>query len=87
MTPDFAQLPQHSRLQVEGFARGLRSRGEPVRVRLKGSGTAGAWTEEDSELPAELRISVQRRRGGWERLAQRLAQQRLGSLDKNQRHE
>jgi tetratricopeptide (TPR) repeat protein len=61
----------------------LRSKGEPVCVRLRGSGEAGAWTEQDSHLPAELRTAVQERRDGWQRLAERLSQQRLGPLGKH----
>jgi hypothetical protein len=60
----------------------LRSQTEPVCVRLIGSGEGGAWTEADIRLPADLRTAVQERRSGWHRLAQRLAQQRLGPVRK-----
>jgi tetratricopeptide (TPR) repeat protein len=58
----------------------LRSQGEPICVRLSGSGAAGAWTGEDTGLAADLRTEVQDRRDGWQRLALRLSQQRLGPL-------
>jgi tetratricopeptide (TPR) repeat protein len=58
----------------------LRARGDPVCVRLQGSGAGGAWTAEDTQLPAELRKAVQERRGAWQQLAQRLSEQRLGPL-------
>jgi tetratricopeptide (TPR) repeat protein len=58
----------------------LRSKGEPVCVRLKGSGAGGAWTEDDSELPTQLRTSLLEHRGDWQRLARRLREQRLEPL-------
>jgi tetratricopeptide (TPR) repeat protein len=61
----------------------LRSNGEPVCVRLRGSGESGAWTDEDSTLPADLRIALHEPHGGWQRLARRLGQQRLGPLSKH----
>jgi hypothetical protein len=58
----------------------LRSRGEPICVRLNGSGDDHAWTEEDSSLPSDLLTAVQERRPGWQRLARQLHQQRLRPL-------
>jgi hypothetical protein len=60
----------------------LRAKGDPVCVRLLGSGAGGAWTAEDSRLPADLRSAVLEGRGGWQRLARRLHQQRLAPLEK-----
>jgi tetratricopeptide (TPR) repeat protein len=60
----------------------LSCEGEPVCFRLKGSGAGGAWTDQDSGLPGELRTAVLEQRGGWQRLAQRLREQRLGPLSK-----
>jgi tetratricopeptide (TPR) repeat protein len=59
----------------------LRSTGEPRCLRLPGKG-GGAWTEEDTGLPAALLTALTERRPEWQRLAQRLAQQRLGPLGK-----
>jgi tetratricopeptide (TPR) repeat protein len=55
----------------------LRSKGDPICIRLKGSGTAGAWTAADSSLPADLLLGLREPRPGWERLAQRMHRQRL----------
>jgi hypothetical protein len=41
----------------------LRSRGDPVWVRLGGSGPGGARNEDDSQLPGELRTALQSARG------------------------
>jgi tetratricopeptide (TPR) repeat protein len=60
----------------------LRHSGAPVCVRLRGSGSGGAWTEEDTTLPVRLRAALQSPRGDWKPLAQLLRQQRLGPLDK-----
>jgi Tfp pilus assembly protein PilF len=61
----------------------LRSQGEPRCVRLRGSGAGDAWTDEDSQLAGDLRSAALECRGGWQRLAHRLAQQRLGPLGKH----
>jgi tetratricopeptide (TPR) repeat protein len=58
----------------------LRSSGAPLCLRLKGSGPGGAWTEEDSNLPAQLRTSLLEQSGDWQRLARRLREQRLEPL-------
>jgi CHAT domain-containing protein/tetratricopeptide (TPR) repeat protein len=55
----------------------LRARGEPVWVRLSGSGDKGAWTSSDTELPGQLRAALQRLGSDWQALAQRLRKQRL----------
>jgi tetratricopeptide (TPR) repeat protein len=58
----------------------LRSQGRPVCVPLQGGGGGGAWTEEDTHLPKDLRIVLREHRDGWQRLATRLRQQRLAPL-------
>jgi tetratricopeptide (TPR) repeat protein len=58
----------------------LRSKGDPVCVRLQGSGGAGAWTTEDANLPGDLLASLRERRPDWERLARTLHRQRLAVL-------
>jgi tetratricopeptide (TPR) repeat protein len=60
----------------------LRHAGPPTCVRLRGSGTDGAWAADDTSLPARLRDALQSPRGDWKALAQRLRQQRLGPLAK-----
>jgi tetratricopeptide (TPR) repeat protein len=61
----------------------LRSKGHPVCVRLGGSGANGAWTEQDSNLPTDLRTALREHRPGWQRLAQQLYLQRLAPLAKH----
>jgi CHAT domain-containing protein/tetratricopeptide (TPR) repeat protein len=58
----------------------LRASGDPIWVRLRGSGDKDAWTDADSKLPAELRAVLQSARGDWRPLAQRLRRQRLDPL-------
>jgi tetratricopeptide (TPR) repeat protein len=78
---DFAPAgPKAADASGEHWAFLLRSTGEPVCLRLKGSGPGGAWTEEDTALPAQLRASLLKRRGDWQRLARRLREQRLEPL-------
>jgi tetratricopeptide (TPR) repeat protein/CHAT domain-containing protein len=60
----------------------LRSAGETVFVRLRGSGPEGDWTEADTWLPAHLRAALQSPAGPWQPLARRLRQQRLDPLAK-----
>jgi tetratricopeptide (TPR) repeat protein len=61
----------------------LRRKGDPVCVRLKGSGDADAWTAEDANLATDLLTALRERRGGWQRLARRLHRQRLTPLEKH----
>jgi tetratricopeptide (TPR) repeat protein len=58
----------------------LRSRGEPIFERLRGSGPGGSWTEDDSTLQQRLRSALQSSRGDWQALARQLHKQRLGPL-------
>jgi CHAT domain-containing protein/tetratricopeptide (TPR) repeat protein len=58
----------------------LRAQGEPIFERMRGSGTGGGWTVEDGDLLSRLRIALLERRGGWQRLARQLGEQRLGPL-------
>jgi tetratricopeptide (TPR) repeat protein len=58
----------------------LRAQGEPIFERLHGSGPVGDWSAEDTDLPSRLRTALVDRRGGWQRLARQLAEQRLGPL-------
>jgi tetratricopeptide (TPR) repeat protein len=72
--------PQVADPNGEHWAFLLRSKGDPVCVRLPGSGKGDAWTEEDSSLPADLLAALRERRPGWQRLAERLHHQRLAPL-------
>jgi tetratricopeptide (TPR) repeat protein len=58
----------------------LRHAGPPACTRLRGSGAGGAWTDDDTNLPARLRDALQSPRGDWKPLADRLHRQRLGPL-------
>jgi tetratricopeptide (TPR) repeat protein len=61
----------------------LRARGEPVCVSLTGSGTAGAWTSEDTSLPGRLRAALQAPQEEWQKLTRALHKQRLQPLEKS----
>jgi tetratricopeptide (TPR) repeat protein len=58
----------------------LRSRGEPLCQRLCGSGPGGDWTDQDTDLPSRLRTALVEHRGGWQRLARQLSEQRMAPL-------
>jgi tetratricopeptide (TPR) repeat protein len=60
----------------------LRSQGEPVFQRLRGSGPGGDWTAEDTDLPGQLRTALVEHRDGCRRLARQLAEQRLAPVRK-----
>jgi tetratricopeptide (TPR) repeat protein len=61
----------------------LRSEGQPVWQRLRGSGPEGTWTEDDTSLPIRLREALQSPQGDWRSLAAKLRDQRLGPLGKH----
>jgi tetratricopeptide (TPR) repeat protein len=75
--------PKAADLNGEHWAVLLRSHGEPVFQRLRGSGTGGDWTGDDADLPRRLRTALVEHRGGWRRLARQLAEQRLAPLHKH----
>jgi CHAT domain-containing protein/tetratricopeptide (TPR) repeat protein len=58
----------------------LRRSGEPMWVRLPGSGARHAWTDADAQLPGQLLAALQSAGGKWQPLAKRLGEQRLGPL-------
>jgi tetratricopeptide (TPR) repeat protein len=87
--------PATGQAAKEHWACVLRQRGEPVWVKLSGSGSGGAWTAEDDTLPERLRQQFRgialggaaHRLGarpsdpsGWQSLAEALAVQRLEPL-------
>jgi CHAT domain-containing protein len=63
----------------------VRHRGDPVWVRLPGTGPAGAWTDEDDRLAARARRAFASRpaepNGPWKDLARKLYLQRLAPLE------
>jgi CHAT domain-containing protein len=64
----------------------VRHRGDPVWVRLTGTGPDGAWTGEDDSLTARARRAFASRpaeaNGAWNDLARKLGRQRLEPLEK-----
>jgi hypothetical protein len=58
----------------------LRATGDPVCVRLHGSGDKRAWTAADDTLPRRLRAALVAGDGKWEDLSRRLRRQRLEPL-------
>jgi CHAT domain-containing protein/tetratricopeptide (TPR) repeat protein len=78
---DVTAGPRAADRNGEHWAVLLRSQGEPVFQRLRGSGPGGDWTDEDTQLPQRLRTALQSPEGEWRRLAQRLRRQRLQLLD------
>ncbi|MFO0969371.1 MAG: tetratricopeptide repeat protein [Gemmataceae bacterium] len=61
----------------------LRAGGEPVVVRLPGSGPGDAWSPEDSKLPGDFRAALLKPTADWRPLAKRLFNQRLAPLAKH----
>jgi tetratricopeptide (TPR) repeat protein len=61
----------------------LRSQGEPIFERLRGSGPGGDWTAEDTALPQRLRTALQSSRRQWRELARQVREQRLQPLRKH----
>src|SRR5262249_14367228 len=80
---DILGKPKSADPNGEHWAVLLRSSGEPIWVRLPGSGDQDAWTDADARLPAELRDALQSPRGLWRPLAERLRKQRLEPLAKH----
>jgi tetratricopeptide (TPR) repeat protein len=78
------RLPSKTADPDQDWACIVRRRGEPIWVRLPGTGPAGAWTEADDHLPARVRTSFSERpidpAEEWSELAGRLATQRLVPL-------
>jgi tetratricopeptide (TPR) repeat protein len=72
--------PQAADPNGEHWAVLLRPSGEPVWVRLSGSGDRHAWTDADAQLPGQLCVALQSAGGKWQPLAKRLGEQRLGPL-------
>ncbi len=77
---DIAGQPKAVDSNGEHWAVLLRSTDDPVWVRLTGSGTENAWTQEDARLPQQLRAALQSHTSKWQPIAERLRQQRLQPL-------
>jgi hypothetical protein len=71
-----------SRIDPEHWACLLRHSGDPVWVRLPGSGTDGAWTKDEQGLAQRLRaeLNPETTKGNVLPLAEALARQRLEPL-------
>jgi tetratricopeptide (TPR) repeat protein len=76
---------QRTSADGEHWAVLVRSRGEPVWVRLPGGGPEGkSWTREDAELPDRLLQALAGPGGtAWRELARRLAVQRIDPIRKH----
>ncbi|MFO0964133.1 MAG: tetratricopeptide repeat protein [Gemmataceae bacterium] len=61
----------------------LRAKGDPIVVRLSGTGAKDGWLPDDSKLPGELRAALLNPAADWRSLAKRLSAQRLGPLAKH----
>ncbi len=77
---DIVGQPKSADPNGEHWAILLRSSGDPLWIRLGGSGEKGSWTEADAHLPFRLREALQSPRGVWQPLAERLRRQRLDPL-------
>jgi tetratricopeptide (TPR) repeat protein len=77
---DIAAGPKAADPNGEHWAVLLRSQEEPIFERLRGSGPAGNWTAEDTDLPAQLRTALGDPKSAWRRLARKLGELRLGPL-------
>jgi CHAT domain-containing protein/Flp pilus assembly protein TadD len=58
----------------------VRHQGDPLWVKVPGSGQRGAWTQEDDQRPRKLREALAGRQSDWRALAEALASQRLAPL-------
>jgi tetratricopeptide (TPR) repeat protein len=69
----------------EHWACVVRRTGPPIWVRLAGSGSREEWTEEDDEMPVQLRLAVAQppnhRGQDWQEIARQVAVQRLARLE------
>ncbi|HTU89995.1 MAG TPA: tetratricopeptide repeat protein [Gemmataceae bacterium] len=77
---DIADAPKAADPNGEHWAILLRSSGDPIWVRMKGSGDKSVWTDADTQLPGQLRAALQSPGRKWQLLAQRLRKQRLDPL-------
>jgi CHAT domain-containing protein len=79
--------PPGAAVSGEHWACVVRREGEPIWVRLPGSGPGGAWTEADDGLQDRVRIEVANPpkvgRGAWPRLRAKLYDQRLRPIEEH----
>jgi CHAT domain-containing protein len=64
----------------------VRAQGDPIWVQVPGSGTNGAWAEQDDRRPEQLRTALLRKDPGWRELAAQVARQRLEPLKQRLNH-
>jgi hypothetical protein len=76
---DFKGQPKAADPNGEHWAVLLKAKGDPLWVRLPGSGPGNTWTAADDELPGKLRQALVRV-GEWRGLARQLHGQRLAPL-------
>ena len=83
---DIQSEPHAADPNGEHWACVVRSRGEPIWVKLPGGGSDGAWTAEDNRLPDAVRtLLTDRSEESADRLRQlvaRLSEQRLASVER-----
>ena len=81
---DISGEPKAANRDGEHWGFLLKATGDPIVVKLPGSGQNGAWTKEDDELPERVRAAISQRpedpRAEWQAVCRRLAAQRLGPL-------
>jgi CHAT domain-containing protein len=77
---DFASEAKKTDADGEHWAFVLRAKGEPVVVRLRGSGAGGRWAEADTRLSCDLRAALQSPSSHWRSLAGCLRKQRFDPL-------
>jgi tetratricopeptide (TPR) repeat protein len=72
--------PKYADPNGEHWAVLLRAQGDPVWVRLQGSGPNCSWTDADDRLLDDLNQALRQPKSAWQELARRLRQQRLEPL-------
>jgi CHAT domain-containing protein/Tfp pilus assembly protein PilF len=72
--------PKEADPNGEHWAVLLRAQGDPIWLRLPGSGPDRSWTDADWRLPDDLIQALRQPKSDWQDLARRLGQQRLEPL-------
>jgi CHAT domain-containing protein len=75
----------HVKADGEHWGVVVRNQGDPVWIKLKGTGPDGAWRKKDIDLPAQVRDNLHTPRDAvdWQALLTALARQRLTPLEKH----
>lgn len=77
---DLAGQPKAVDPNGEHWAILLRAIGDPIWLRLHGSGEKGSWTDADTKLPSKLRTALQTPGSEWQTIADLLRKQRMKPL-------